>query len=236
MIEEVGPAGERWLEWRRDRLAGHAGPPPPLPEQDEEGGFRGYTGRPSPGATGEALCHLVVLGLRESGEAAVAADWLEEARTPAQAWLDSPDDVPGVLDDAAAGRVWATAAASCGLLAVGRDPGPRALALLRGEAGRDGRFTGGPYPTCAAAGAYWLAHGPKNEMAEWALKWVREAVDELDAWAKVSALTFWAAARIPAEHLSVDELLEALREEEAGDDSSPELELRVAEVTAWFDA
>ncbi len=127
------------------------------------------------------------------------------------AWLDAPDDVPGDLDTPAAGRVWATAAAACGLLAIGDHPGPRAIDLLRGEADMEGRFTGGAYPTFAAAGAYWLAEGPQTEMAEWALRWTRESPEEWwGAEERVSALTFWGAAGIPSEHASVELFLEQL--------------------------
>jgi hypothetical protein len=154
-----------------------------------------------------------VIGLVGSGAAAIAADWLEDARTPAGAWLDSPDEVPGELESAAASRVWATASAACGLLAVDRDPGQRALGLLQGESDQDGRFTGGGYPTFAAAGAFWLAHGPKTEIAEWALRWAREAGDEWwGPWERASALTFWLGAGIPADHPSVEQFLEELRE------------------------
>ena len=183
------------------------------------------------------MCHLTVLGLSDSGATAVAADWLEHARTPAEAWLDAPDDVPGVLDTPGGGRVWATAAATCGLLAVNREPGHRAIDLLRGEADLEGRFTGGAYPTFAAAGAYWLAEGPKTEMAEWALRWARETEDDSwEAWEHATALTFWGAAGIPAEHPSVDRFLDKLREggppEGWGDD--PKLTLRTLELIAHF--
>src|SRR5688572_22324798 len=119
-LERVLQAGDEWESWRALRLAGESVGAMPTPRhQDEEGGFVGPSeGRISPGATGEALCHLVVLGQDVSGAAAIAADWLLVARTPAEAWLDAPDDVPGTLDNPAAGRVWATASATCGLLAV----------------------------------------------------------------------------------------------------------------------
>jgi hypothetical protein len=207
--------GDEWQSWRALRLSGDdPGPLPNLPDQDGEGGFIGPSGRgASTGATGEAICHLVILGLDVSGPATVAADWLLEARTPAEAWLDAPDDVPGTVDDPAAGRVWATSAATCGLLALDRNPGPRAIELLRGEADQQGRFTGGAYPTFAAAGVYWLAEGPKTEMAEWALRWAREQLDEdaWGAWEMATALTFWGAARVPAEHLSADRFADTLR-------------------------
>lgn len=204
--------GDRWQSWRALRISGEEmSDPPPIPAQDDEGAFIGPGGRPSPGATGEALCHLKLLGLIDSGAAAIAADWLEEARTPAQAWLDAPGEVPGELDNPAAARVWATASASCGLLVAGRDPGHRAIDLLRGEADQAGRFTGGGYPTFAAAGAYWLAQGPKTEMAEWALRWAREEGEEWwGPWERATALTFWLAAGIPGDHPSVELFLDEL--------------------------
>jgi len=212
-LERALSEGDEWQSWRALRLSGDdPGPVPAIPYQEEEGGFLGPSGSLSPGATGEGLCHLRVLGLQDSGPAAIATDWLIAARTPAQAWLDSPDDVPGELDDPAGSRVWATASASCGLLSVAADPGPRAIALLRGEADLDGRFTGGAYPTFAAAGVFWLAEGPKTEMAEWALKWAREwEEDWWGPWERATALTFWGAAGIPADHVSVETFLDELR-------------------------
>jgi hypothetical protein len=239
-LEHVLVEGDEWQSWRALRLSGEEpGGPPAIPSQDAEGGFIGPSGRTSPGATGEALCHLVILGLKSSGPAAVAADWLEEARTPAGAWLDGPDEVPGELDDSAAGRVWATAAASCGLLAMGRDPGPRAIMLLRGEAAMNGRFTGGAYPSFAAAAAYWIDAGPKGEMSEWALRWAREEGDEWwGPWERATALTLWGAAGIPLEHpsveLFVDELQQAAPERGWGDDLG--LTLRVLELSDYFGA
>jgi hypothetical protein len=239
-IELVLENGDEWQSWRALRLAGDdPGEVPSIPYQDAEGGFLGPGGRTSPGATGEALCHLVIVGLRESGALAVAADWLETQRTPAMAWLDAPDEVPGALDTHAAGRVWATASASCGLLAVGRDPGARAIDLLRGEADQDGRFTGGAYPTFAAAAAYWLAEGPKTEMAEWGLRWAREAdEDEWDAWELATALTFWSAAGIPLEHPSVDQFIERLRTgaPDAGWPNDLGLTLRCLELISYLQA
>lgn len=230
--------GDEWQRWRARRLRGERDDDvPEIPAQDGAGGFVGPGGRVSPGATGEALCHLVVLGLAGSGPAAVAADWLEEARTPAGAWLDPPSEVPGVLDAAAGGRVWATAAAACGLLAAGRDPGGRALALVRGEADQDGRFTGGAYPTFAGAGACWLAEGPKTETAEWALRWAREADEEWEPWDLASALTFWAAAGVPPEHPTVDAFTAALAAgPDAGWPGDLGLSLRAAELLAFFGA
>lgn len=241
-LESVLESGDEWDSWRALRLGGDDPGPLPTPRyQDAEGGFLGPSERRiSPGATGEALCHLVVLGLDVSGAAAIAGDWLVSARTPAEAWLDAPDDVPGDVRDPAAGRVWATASASCGLLAVDRDPGPRAIALLRGEADHQGRFTGGAYPTFAAAGAYWLSEGPKTEMAEWALRWSREelADDLWGPWELTTALIFWAAARISADHLTVDAFTESLRvaAPAEGWHDTPELTLRTLELLDRFDA
>lgn len=233
-LERVLGSGDEWQSWRALRLSGDApAEMPAIPYQDAEGGFIGPGGRPSPGATGEGLCHLALLGLADSGAAAIAADWLQEVRTPALAWLDPPDEVPGELDDPAASRVWATAAAACGLMAVGRDPGPRAVPLLRGESDSAGRFTGGGYPTFAAAGAFWLAEGPKTETAEWGLKWARESDDEWwGPWERATALTFWTAARIPLENATVEEFADALREAapEAGWDDDLGLTLRTLEL------
>jgi hypothetical protein len=233
-LERVLAEGDEWQAWRALRMSGEApGDVPSIPYQDPEGGLLGPGGRPSAGATGEGLCHLALLGLGGSGAAAIAADWLEETRTPALAWLDPPDEVPGELDDPAASRVWATAAAACGLMAVGRDPGPRALSLLRGEADSAGRFTGGGYPTFAAAGAFWLAEGPKTEMAEWGLKWARESEDEWwGPWERATALTFWAAARIPLENATVEAFVEELRDAapERGWDDDLGLTLRTLEL------
>ena len=233
-LEHVLGRAEEWHAWRALRLSGDApGDMPAIPYQDAEGAFLGPGGRPSPGATGEGLCHLALLGLAGSGPAAIAADWLEDARTPALAWLDSPEEVPGELDDPAAARVWATAAAACGLMAAGRDPGGRALSLLRGEADSVGRFTGGGYPTFAAAAAFWLVEGPKTEMAEWALKWAREADEEWwGPWERATALTFWTAAGIPIENATVEAFVEELRAEAppAGWPDDPGLTLRTLEL------
>lgn len=238
-LERVLDSGDEWQSWRALRLGGDApAEVPEVPAQDAEGGFIGPSGRPSPGATGEALCHLVVLGLAGSGRAAVAADWLSDARTPAEAWLDSPDDVPGELDNPAAGRVWATASAACGLLAVKGDPGHRAFDLLRGEADLQGRFTGGAYPTFAAAGVYWLNDGPKTEMAEWALRWSREISEGWwGPWEYATALTFWAAADIPPEHQTVDLFLDELKDlsPSAGFPDDLGLTLRALEVISHYE-
>jgi hypothetical protein len=234
-LERVLSEGDEWQSWRALRLSDEApGEMPDPPDQDVEGGFRGPTERPSPGATGEALCHLRVIGAADSGIAAIAADWLVGAQTPAKAWLDSPDDVPGELDTAGGARVWATASAACGLLAVGRDPGHRAIDLLRGEADQEGRFTGGAYPTFAAAGAYWLVEGPTTEMAEWALRWSRENEEEWwGPWEWVGGLTYWAAAGIPSEHPSVEAFVEELRSgPPAGWPDDLEVTLRALELLA----
>jgi hypothetical protein len=238
-LEVVLATGDEWQSWRALRLAGdEPGEIPAIPAQ-QDGGFIGPAGGPSAGATGEGLCHLVVLGLGSSAPAHEAAAWLDGSMTPARAWLDAPGDVPGELDTPAGARVWATASATCGLLAAGRDPGHRAIDLLRGEADQDGRFTGGAYPTFAAAGAYWLAEGPKTEMAEWALRWAREGAAEWwGAWERATALTFWGAARIPAEHPSVDQFVEELRSAAPAtgwrDDLG--LTLRTLELLAHFEA
>ena len=77
-LERVLAEGNEWQSWRALRLSGEdPGPPPSIPDQDHLGGFLGPAGAPSAGATGEALCHLLVLGLGSSGPAAVAADWWE---------------------------------------------------------------------------------------------------------------------------------------------------------------
>lgn len=240
-LEWILASGDEWESWRALRASGDDAGAMPTPHyQDEEGGFAGPSERRvSPGATGEALCHLCVLGQDVSGAAVVAADWLLAARTPAEAWLDAPDDVPGTLDNPAAGRVWATASATCGLLSVDRDPGHRAIDLLRGEADQQGRFTGGAYPTFAAAGAYWLAEGPKTEMAEWALRWAREQLgdDEWGPWELSTALIFWAAAGVPPDHRTVETFLEALNTQAPGEgwSDSAELTLRTVELLDFFE-
>jgi hypothetical protein len=122
---------------------------------------------------------------------------------------------------------------------MGRDPGPRALDLLRGEADLNGRFTGGAYPTFAAAGAYWRAQGPKTEMAEWALRWARESGEAWwGPWERVTALTFWVAAGIPPEHPSIDRFLDELQEEapEPGWAADLGLTLRCLELLAYLGA
>jgi hypothetical protein len=210
--ERVLSEGDAWQSWRALRSGGDSSAEmPAIPYQDELGAFLGPSDRPSPGATGEALCHLTVIGASDSPAAVIAADWLSEMRTPAMAWLDRPEDVPGELDTPGGARVWATAAASAGLLAVGRAPGPRAFDLLRGEADTDGRFTGGAYPTFAAAAAYLLNDGPKSEMAEWSLRWARE-VDEgwWGPWELATGLTFWFAAGISPDHLTVGDFIDRL--------------------------
>lgn len=236
-LESALAEGDEWQSWRSLRLSGETLPTPVVPYQDENGSMLGPAGGASPGATGEALCHLVVIELRNSAPATAAADWLESARTPAGAWLDDPAQVPGDVEGPAAGRVWATAAAACGLLAVGRDPGSTALALLRGEANSDGRFTGGAYPTFASAGAYWLSVGPKSEMAEWSLRWAREWEEEWwGPWEWATALTFWGAAGLRVEHPSaemfLDRLVEAAPPEGWRDDLG--LTVRTLELLAHF--
>ena len=133
--------------------------------------------------------------------------------------------------------MWATASASCALLAVGSDPGPRAIDLLRGEADLHGRFTGGAYPTFAAAGAYWQAEGARTEMAEWALRWARESVDEWDPDELSAGLTFWGAAGISADHASVDAFLDRLRDvaPAAGWPEDLDLTLLTLELAAYFE-
>jgi hypothetical protein len=236
-LERLLSSGDEWQSWRALRVSGEdPGAMPKVPDQEELGSFAGASGRASPGETGLALCHLVITGAAGSGAGAIAGDWLEAARTPAEAWLDAPSDVPGEVDEPAAGRVWATASAACGLLAVGRSPGTRALDLLRGEADNEGRFTGGAYPTFAAAGAYWLGEGPKTEMAEWALRWCREWAEEWwEAWERVVALTYWGAAGVPLEQPSVDRFLDELLEEPAPEGwDDIELTLRALELTKHY--
>jgi hypothetical protein len=237
-LEMLLSQGDEWQSWRALRLTGDAPNRVPAPAlQDPVGGFEGPGGRLSPGATGEALCHLRVLGLASSPAGVIGGDWLEDVRTPAGAWLDPPSEVPGEVEEAAAGRVWATAAAGCGLLAVGRDPGVRAVALVGTEADNEGRFTGGAYPTFAAAGLFWLAEGPRTEMAEWALRWTREWDEEWwGPWEFVTALIFWAAAGIPGENASVELFLERLVSTagHAGWPDDPELTLRALEVRDHF--
>ncbi|MDP9227225.1 MAG: hypothetical protein M3P18_25930 [Actinomycetota bacterium] len=239
-LESVLGAGDEWQSWRALRITDEAPqelPSPPL--QDAAGGFEGPGGRVSPGATGEALCHLKVLSLAASRSSVMAADWLEAVRTPAGAWLDPPSEVPGEVEEAAAGRVWATAAAGCGLMAVGRDPGARSVALVGAEADNEGRFTGGTYPTFAAAGLFWLAQGPRTEMAEWALRWAREwDEDWWGPWELVTALIFWGAAGVPGENASAERFLDRLVNA-AGPDGwpdDPELTLRALEVFNHFES
>lgn len=239
-LELVLSKGDEWLSWRALGVSGERpGEPPWVPEQAAPGAFPGPSGRPSPGATGEGLCHLVVIGLATSPSVSRAAGWLEERRTPAGAWLDAPDDLPGEPAEAAGGRVWATASASCALLAVGRDPGARALQLLRAEADMEGRFTGGAYPTFAAAGTYWAAEGPQTEMAEWALRWAREWPEEWwGPWEWIGALTFWGAAGVPASHRSVELFLDNLRDAAPSEGWRDDLDLtlRALELFVHYDA
>ena len=237
-LERVLSHGDEWQSWRALRLGGDdAGEPPRPTYQNDDGSFPGPGGGASPGATGEALAHLKVLGLERSPAAERAVRWLVEARTPAQAWLDRPEEVPGDLDSPAGARVWATAAAACGLLAVAADPGHRAIDLLRGEADMEGRFTGGAYPTFAAAGAYWLREGPKTEIAEWALRWAREGGDDWwGPWEWATALTFWGAAGIPSENTTVEAFLDDLQQAAEPDGFADDLglTLRALELAAHF--
>lgn len=238
-LESVLASGDEWQSWRALHLSGEEpGDPPPIPYQDDEGAFIGPSGSPSPGATGEGICHLKIIRMSDAGVTAIAADWLIDHRTPAQAWLDSPDDVAGELDTPGGSRVWATASASSALLSVGRDPGHRAIDLLRGEADMQGRFTGGAYPTFAAAAAYWLAEGPKTEMAEWALRWAREFLEDWwGPWERATALTFWGAAGVPPDHPTVDQFLESLRDEGAPEGWPDDLglTLRTLELLDFFE-
>lgn len=238
-LEELEVDADPWFKWRVDRVRrGQSSEPVPRsPAQDDLGGFIGPSGRPSPGSTGEALCHLALLGASSSGVATVAADWLMEVRTPAGAWLDPPDEVPGVLLDSGGARVWATAAASAGLLATGVDPGDRAFTLLRGDADQTGMFTGGAYPTFAGAAAFWMREGPRTETAEWALRWAREADDsEWGPWELATALTFWGAAGIGIDHLSVETFIDRLRQPGPGLEAAndPALVLRILELHDHF--
>lgn len=239
-LERVLSEGDEWQSWRALRLSGESPGELPTPSyQDPGGGFIGPGGRTSPGATGEAVCHLKVIGAGADEVTQRALAWLIEAQTPAEAWLDPATEVPGEIEGPAAGRVWATASAACGLLAHGEPVGPRPLELLRGEAGSDGRFTGGAYPTFAASGAFWLDTGPRGEMAEWGLRWAREAGEEWwGPWEWVSGLTFWCAARVPLENptvdLFIDELQASAPPEGWADDLG--LTLRTLEVVAGFGA
>ena len=101
-----------------------------------------------------------------------------------------------------------------------------------------GRFTGGSYPTFAAAAAYWLAEGPKTEMAEWALRWAREFPEEWwGPWERATALTFWGAAGIPVDHPTVDGFLEELSEEcpQEGWADDLGLTVRTMELISFFE-
>ncbi len=229
---------ELWQEWRARRLDGRTDEPmPDPPGRDDEGGWIGAAGKTDPGTTGEAVCHLVMIGQAGSGPAVVACDWLEEVRTPAGAWLAVLADAPPDVEGTAGPRVWATASASLALLATGRDPGDRALMLLHGESDQHGAFTGGLRPTAAAAGAFWLARGPKSELAEWGLRWARENVSEWGPAELTSALVSWAAAGIPADHVSVIEFCEALRAEleAAGGELNEDMRLRALEALHVLD-
>lgn len=239
-LESVLAAGDDWQSWRALRLSADApGPPPRPPSQLDDGAFPSAAGAASAGATAQELCHLVILGLEATPAARAAGRWLLEARTPAGAWLDHPDAIVSGAEEPAAGRVWATAAAVCALLACGHDPGGRAIALLRGEAEQDGRLTGGVHPTFAGAAAFWRTWGPTSEMAEWALRWARELEEDvLGPDDLVAALTLWGAAGVPAEHPSVDDYLERLRSRAPGPgwEDDLELTLRTLELIQFFDS
>jgi hypothetical protein len=74
-------------------------------------------------------------------------------------------------------------------------------------------------------------------MAEWALRWARDAEQEWwGPWERATALTFWGAARIPAEHPSVDAFLDRLRDEAPGDGWRDDvgLTLRALELVDYF--
>ena len=101
-----------------------------------------------------------------------------------------------------------------------------------------GRFTGGGYTTFAAAAVYWLAEGPKTEMAEWALRWARESQEEWwGPWERATALTFWGAAGIPTDHSTVDRFLETLSSEPAPEGWPDDLglTLRTLELIDFFE-
>jgi hypothetical protein len=236
-LEKVLSRGDEWHCWRALKLSGEEpGEMPMIPRQREDGPFLDPAGMASAAATGIGLCHLSLIELQGSDAARRAGDWLEGARTPSQAWTDAAEQVPGELTTPGGIEVWATATATCGLLSLGRDPGPRAIDLLRGEADLEGRVTGGSYPTFAAAASYWLAEGPKTEMAEWGLRWARENADEWGPQEWASALVFWAAARIPPDHLSVDTFTELLRRAAAPEGFSDlELTLTTLELLDRFD-
>jgi hypothetical protein len=106
--------------------------------------------------------------------------------------------------------VWATASAVCGLVACGRDPGAAAGRLLRGEVGQDGQLSGGVYPTLAGGGALWALQGEHGEEAQWALRWAREAAEDLDPVEAADGLTYWTAAGVPPDHPSFEAVLEHL--------------------------
>src|SRR5919108_5840328 len=85
-LERALAEGDEWNSWRALNLAGdRIDELPALASQDQLGAFRASDGNPSPGATGAALAHLVVVGAGSCAAAVIAADWLEATRTPAGA-------------------------------------------------------------------------------------------------------------------------------------------------------
>lgn len=80
-LERALETGDDWQSWRSLRLFGDTMEEvPQVPYQDPDGGFIGPSGRPSPGATGEGLCHLRMIGLGGGSATAMAARWLLTAR------------------------------------------------------------------------------------------------------------------------------------------------------------
>ena len=234
-IHEIAAAGSEWQRYRARRLLGQATGAAPEPDgQTEDGAFAGPAGGPSPGATGLELCHLEMLGLMAAAAAKLAVTWLEAIRTPAGLWEDEPSETPGELDTPRAGQVWATASAACGLLAAGRDPGPRALDELRGLVDTEGYVMGGAYTTAAAAGVWWLADGPGNEIAETSLDWAARHADGWGIYEVLAALTFWAGAGIPRDHPAVRRSLSQVRALDPVSWDDPEPVLRAAETVAYF--
>ena len=139
--EQVLARGGKRQCWPTLKLSGEEpGDIPLIPLQREDGAFLehqpegGYRRQPR-----HKFSHLRLIELQASDSARRAGDWLEGAKTPSQAWTDTAEHVPGQLTTPGGIEVWATTAAACGLLSLGRDPGPRAIDLLRGEADLEGR-------------------------------------------------------------------------------------------------